>query len=109
MSDSKVFMIPDAVSGQSNTALDPNLLISQIMNNGGFGGNGNWIWIIFLFLLFGRNGFGNYGDNVLGTGYLSNQINNTSGRDLLMQAINGNGSAIQNLSNMLNTNIESIK
>ena len=109
MSDSKVFMIPDSVSGQSNTVLDPNLLISQIMNNGGFGGNGNWIWIIFLFLLFGRNGFGNYGDNVLGTGYLSNQINNTSGRDLLMQAINGNGNAIQNLSNMLNTNIESIK
>ena len=108
MSDSKVFMIPDAVSGNANTALDPNLLISQIMNNGGFGSNGNWIWIIFLFLLFGRNGFGNYGD-VLGTGYLSNQINNTSGRDLLMQAINGNGNAIQNLSNMLNTNIESIK
>ena len=109
MSDSKVFMIPDAVSGYTNTALDPNLLITQIMNNGGFGNNGNWIWIIFLFLLFGRNGFGNYGDNVLGTGYLSNQINNTSGRDLLMQAINGNGNAIQNLSNMLNTNIESIK
>lgn len=108
MSDSKVFMIPDAVSGHTNAALDPNLLISQIMNNGGFGGNGNWIWIIFLFLLFGRNGFGNYGD-VLGTGYLSNQINNTSGRDLLMQAINGNGNAVQNLSNMLNTNIESIK
>lgn len=109
MSDSKVFMIPDAVSGQTNTTLDPNLLISQIMNNGGFGGNGNWIWIIFLFLLFGRNGFGNYGDNVLGTGYLSNQINNTSGRDLLMQAINGNGTALQNLSTMLNSDINSIK
>lgn len=109
MSDSKVFMIPDAVSGYTNTALDPNLLITQIMNNGGFGNNGNWIWIIFLFLLFGRNGFGNYGDNVLGTGYLSNQINNTSGRDLLMQAINGNGTALQNLSNMLNSDINSIK
>ena len=108
MSDSKVFMIPDAVSGHTNTALDPNLLITQIMNNGGFGNNGNWIWIIFLFLLFGRNGFGNYGDNVLGTGYLSNQINNTSGRDLLMQAINGNGTALQNLSNMLNSDINSI-
>ena len=109
MSDSKVFMIPDAVSGHTNTALDPNLLITQIMNNGGFGNNGNWIWIIFLFFLFGRNGFGNYGDNVLGTGYLSNQINNTSGRDLLMQAINGNGTALQNLSNMLNSDINSIK
>jgi len=28
MSDSKVFMIPDAVSGHASTALDPNLLIS---------------------------------------------------------------------------------
>ena len=46
-----------------------------MMNNGGFGGNGNWIWIIFLFLLWGRNGWGNNGGdcgNVLGTGYLSN-------------------------------------
>ena len=109
MSDSKVFMIPDTVTGGGNSTFDPNLLLTSMMNNGGFGGNGNWIWIIFLFLLFGRNGFGNYGDNVLGTGYLSNQINNTSGRDLLMQAINGNGNAIQNLSNMLNANIESIK
>lgn len=114
MSDSKVFMIPDAVTGSGNSTFDPNLLLTSMMNNGGFGGNGNWIWIIFLFFLFGwrgNNGFGgNSGDcGILGTGYLSNQINNTSGRDLLMQAINGNGNAVQNLSNMLNTNVESIK
>ena len=78
------------------------------MNNGGFG-NGNWIWVLFLILLFGRNGFGSYGDNVAGTGYLSNQITNTAGRDLLMQAINGNGSAVQNLANTLNCDINSIK
>ena len=85
--------------------IDPSVV--AMMNNGGFGGN-NWIWIIFLILLFGRNGFGGYGDAV-GTGYLSNQITNTSGRDLLMQAITGNGNAVQNLANTLNCDINSIK
>lgn len=114
MSDSKVFMIPDAVTGSGNSTFDPNLLLTSMMNNGGFGGNSNWIWIIFLFFLFGwrgNNGFGgNRGDcGVLGTGYLSNQITNTAGRDLLMQAINGNGAAVQNLASTLNCDINSIK
>ena len=86
--------------------IDPSVL--AMMNNGGFG-NGNWIWVFFLILLFGRNGFGGYGDNVAGTGYLSNQITNTAGRDLLMQAINGNGAAVQNLASTLNCDINSIK
>ena len=86
--------------------IDPSVL--AMMNNGSFG-NGNWIWILFLILLFGRNGFGGYGDNVAGTGYLSNQITNTAGRDLLMQAITGNGTAIQNLASSLNCDINSIK
>lgn len=109
MSDSKVFMFPDGFNGSSNH-LDPNLLLSTVMNNGGFG-NGNWMWIIFLFLLWGRGGFGYGGDvaNLAGTGYLSNQITNTSGRDLLMQAINGNGNAVANLAGTLNSDINSIK
>ena len=86
--------------------IDPNVL--AMMNNGSFG-NGNWIWVLFLILLFGRNGFGGYGDNVAGTGYLSNQITNTAGRDLLMQAITGNGAVVQNLASSLNCDINSIK
>ena len=86
--------------------IDPSVL--AMMNNGGFG-NGNWIWVFFLILLFGRNGFGGYGYNVAGTGYLSNQITNTAGRDLLLQAINGNGAAVQNLASTLNCDINSIK
>lgn len=105
MSDTTIYKIPD-MPGHSSS-VDPNLLLSM-MNNGGFGG-GNWIWIIFLFLLYRRNGYGLDGNNAIGTGYLSNQITNTAGRDLLMQAINGNGNAIQNLSNMLNSDINSIK
>lgn len=110
MSDSKVFMIPDASSNCNHTSFDPNLLFSQMMNNGGFGGNGNWIWIVFLFFLFGWRGTNGFGGNEgNGTGYLSNQITNTAGRDLLMQAINGNGAAVQNLANTLNCDVNSIK
>ena len=87
-------------------SIDPSVV--AMMNNGGFG-NGNWIWILFLILLFGRNGFGGHGDNVAGTGYLSNQITNTASRDLLMQAITGNGTAVQNLASSLNCDINSIK
>lgn len=105
MSDSKVIMFPEGTNYGSQ--VDPNLLLTSIMNNGGFGNNGNWIWIIFLFLLWGRNGYGfNGGD---GTSYLSNQINNGAGRDLLMQAINGNGNALNNLASTLNCDVNSIK
>lgn len=108
MSDSKVFMIPDGASF-GGSQVDPNLLLSSMMNNGGFGGNGNWMWVIFLFFLFGwgRNGNGWGGSD--GTGYLSSQINDSTGRDLLMQAINGNGAALGNLSSILNSDINSIK
>lgn len=107
MSDSKVFMFPDS---NSNSNIDPALLMA-LNNNGGFGGNGNWLWIIFLFFLypFMRNGglFGGNGvdGSTLGAGYLSNQIMNGSGRELLMQAIQGNHDAITNLSTQLGTSI----
>lgn len=111
MSDSKVFMFPE--SGTS-TSLDPNLMMA-LNNNGGFGGNGNWMWIIFLFFLYPlmRNG-GFYGNNgidgsAIGTGYLSNQIMNGAGRDLLMQAVQGNHDAITALSGQMNTSIGNIQ
>ena len=106
MSDSsKVFMIPDGFNG--NSQVDPNLLLTTIMNNGGFGGNGNWIWILFLLVLFGRNGWNNgTGD---GTGFFSNQITNTAGRDLLMQAIANNGTRLGELASTLNCDINSVK
>ena len=81
-------------------------------NNGLFGNNGLGGGILgFLLGLFfgnGWGGFGGFGNGFgggAGAGFLSNQINNDSGRELLMNAINSNGeasrSAVQNLSTML--------
>jgi hypothetical protein len=104
MDDSKVFMFPD--SNKSN--IDPALLMT-LMNNGGFN-NGNWIWVLFLWMMWGGygNGFGGFGGNN-GTGFLANQMNNDAGRDLLLQAINGRADALNQLATMLNSDINTVK
>lgn len=113
MSTNEVFMIPDNRGGQNS--FDPNLLLASMMNgNNGFGGNGSWMWVIFLFFLYPlmRNGgfWGNSNNGSDGNlGSLGNLVNNDAGRELLMQAINGNGNAIQNLANMLNTSTDAIQ
>lgn len=89
----------------SKNSLDPNALLAMMNNNGGFGGNGSWIWIIFLFFLYGWRGNG-FGQNGSGLG---NQLNNDFGRDLLLQAINGNGNAISALSTTLNCDINAVQ
>ena len=111
MDDSKVFMFPDG--GTRQTSSDANSLLPLLMCNGGFGG-GNWVWIIFLFFLYPlmRNGglFGNMGQNGGGClGPLANMVSNNDGRDLLMQAINGNGAATQRLASMFGTKVDMIQ
>lgn len=95
--------------------VDPNLLL---MNRGnyGFGGEGGWfMWVIFLFFLmgWGGNGWGGFGNNgrgaLAGDAYLGNLINNDTGRELLMSAIQGNGNAINQLASTLNCDINSVK
>lgn len=82
-------------------------------NNNGLFGNNGWGGGILGFLLglfFGNGwggfgGFGGFGGGNAGAGFLSNQINNDSGRELLMNAITSQGeasrTAIQSLSTML--------
>ena len=91
-----------------NNSIDPNLLMA-LNNNGGFGGN-NWIWILFMWLIWGYGGWGGngFGGNG-GNGFLSNQISNDTGRELLMNAIQGNGTAISNLANLLNTEVQTVQ
>lgn len=95
MSDSKVFMFPDG--GTTSSSIDPATLIA-LMNNGGGFGNGSWIWVLFMFMLFGWRGNGSWG----GSNGSSAEI------DLLMQAINGNRGAIGELSTRLNSDYNSV-
>ena len=111
MDDSKVFMFPDG--GTKQTSDVNSLLPLLMMSNGGMNGGG-WMWIIFLFFLYPlmRNGglFGNAGANGNGClGPLANMVNNNDGRDLIMQAINGNGAAIQQLATMFGTKVDMIQ
>lgn len=112
MSTNEVLMIPDNRGNQSS--LDPNVLFASMMNgNNGFGGNGNWMWVVFLFFLYPlmRNGgfWGNNDENSGNLGSLGNLVNNDSGRELLMQAINGNANALRDLAAMLNTSTSSVQ
>ena len=98
-------------------------------NNGGLFGNGNgWGGGILGFLLglfFGNggwgNGFGGFGGGAGASGaFLSNQLNNDSGRELLMNAITSQGeasrTAIQSLAtalgqdfNLVNSGVQAIQ
>lgn len=100
--------------------LDPNVLalLNNNKNGNGWNDGEGFLWLLFL-LFFVNGGWGNgYGNgfggngigaNALGTGYLSNQLNNDLGRDLLMQSINGNGDAIRQLSTQLNCSIGDVQ
>lgn len=99
MSDSKVFMFPDGNSNTGNNFDAASLM--AMMNNSGFG-NSNWIWVIFMMFLFGWNRNGMFGNN-------GDALGSTAERDMLMQAINGNGDAIRNLATNLNCDINSVK
>ena len=119
MSEEKTYVF-DSASGSNiisalapmlqNRGIDPSVL-ALMNNNDGFGGNGGWwIWIMFLAFMWGgfggRGGFGGYGD---GTGFLASQLNNDYGRDVLLQAINGNGLAINQLASTLNCDINAVQ
>lgn len=108
VSDTKTFVIPDGNTGTNSGSFDASTLLAFMSSNGGFG-NGNWLWIVFLFFLapLMRNGglFGNLG----GTGELGNMMNNDVGRSYLMDAINNTNDGIKNLATMLNTSTSNIQ
>ena len=102
MESSKIMMFPE----MGSNSIDPSLLMA-LNNNGGFGGN-TWIWILFLWMIWGWGGNGAWGNN-RGSEFLSNQISNDTGRELLMNAIQGNSNSIDSLANLLNTEVQTVQ
>lgn len=90
---------------------DPYALMAM-MNNGGFGGNGGWLWIILLWALWGNNGMngrnGAFGcvDNQLQT--IQETIADNQNSSLLMDAIKGNNVAIGQLATTLNCDFNTL-
>lgn len=106
MAQEGVYVFPDAATKSAVNGIDPGLL-ALLNQNGGFGGNGNWIWILFLWMMWGGNG--NWGNGMNGGGFVANQLNNMEGRDLLLQAINGRADALGQLAQITNSSVETVK
>lgn len=102
-----VTYIPDANNGNQMN----NWLPWMLAGNGGFGIGGlNSITDLFgLAIVAQMFGFGNYGGGIGGggnaVGFISNQLNNDSGRALIMNAVTSQGeasrAATQNLATMI--------
>lgn len=116
----EIYSIPDNNGGGSDAA---TLLAASALagNGGGFGGFGNNpMALAFMFpfimpfvlpfmnMMYGGN-FGGFGGNNAGAGFISNQLNNDAGRELIMQAIQGNQNAISQLAGLLNTTHDQIQ
>ena len=103
MGENGVFVFPDAATGHAASSIDPNLLLA-LQNNGGFGnGNGAWWWIMFMWMMWDRNGRnGNFND------YLAS-VNGNEGRQYLADIMNGRFDNLNTLAQMINTSVEGVK
>lgn len=77
------------------------------MNGGMNGGMGAWWIIIILAVLWGQNGFGNRGGQ--DTNAILAALNGDTGRDMIMQAVNGNATAISQLATTLNCDVNALQ
>ena len=110
----EIYQLPDS-NGNANSGIPFSIPVG--MGNNGFFGNGSGfnsiadlfgLAIIASMFGWGGNGFGGFGGWGGGNGaagFLSNQMNNDAGRELIMQAVTNQGessrTAIQTLSTML--------
>lgn len=89
----------------SNAGMSPALMAS--MMNGGLGGSqGAWWIIIFIIALMGR-GFGNGQQG--STDAILSALNNDTGRDMLLSAINGNSNALSQLATTVGCDVNALQ
>ena len=125
MSDTKIFSLGENCQGNGltpliaslcqNRGVDPNM-VAAMMNNRGCGWDGMGAWWIIILLIFGWGGFGNgFGGGFGGRGTaqgladLGNLVNNDAGRELIMQAIQGNGTAISQLASTVHCDVNALQ
>lgn len=103
MAQEDILVFPDAGAGRAASSIDPNLLLA-LQNNGGFGGgNGAWWWIMFMWMMWDRNGRnGNFNE------YLAS-VNGNEGRQYLAEIMNGRFDNLNTLAQMLNTSVDGIR
>ena len=100
MGENGVLVFPDAASKAAS--IDPNLLLA-LQNGGGFGGNGSWYWILFLWMMWQQNGGrGNFNDYVA-------SVNGTEGRQYLAEIMNGRFDNLGQLAQIVNNGVETVK
>lgn len=75
--------------------------------NGGFGGEMGALFILILFATIFQNG--GWGGNGQNTDTILASLNNNSGRDMIMQAVNGNQTAISQLASTLNCDVNALQ
>lgn len=108
----EIYQLPENSGNAGMGNIPFSIPIGGFGNNGLFGNGNNTIGdliglaIVASIFGWGGNGFGGgFGGGNAGAGFLSNQLNNDSGRELIMNAITSNGeasrAAIQNLATMI--------
>ena len=100
--------------GAPTGGLDSNLaaaLLSQNRNGNGFGQDGIWgvIYLAIVASIFGWNGNGGFGLGGGRNGSLPAELAGNAGRELLMQAIQGNREAISGIASSLNCSFQQVE
>lgn len=123
MSDTKTYVFGNEGSSTANglvgliapmlqqRGIDPSVLATMMNNKNGFGNDGSWFIIIlflFIFLGIGNRGWNN-GGNDSSTYPLANLLNNDTGRELIMSAIQGNATSISQLATTLNCDVNALQ
>ena len=106
----------------SQRGLSDVATLAALNGNGGFGGMNNplWMFMMYPFILpflsgmygGGFGGFGGFGGgagNVLGNGFLSNQLNNNNDKETILNALQYNREAISQLANQFGTSISDVQ
>jgi hypothetical protein len=119
--ETKTYVFGEGNGSGLGTGFIPGMLGGALTSGfGGFGnGFGGWgmngivdlfgLAIIASIFGWGNGGFGGFGNGAAGAGFLSNQLNNDAGRELIMNAIQGTDADIRALASATSTDFDTVK